>query len=312
MQKRKLGRSGLEIAPLMFGGNVFGWTADAAVSHRLLDAFLDAGFNAVDTADVYSAWAPGHKGGESEAVIGEWIKRSGKRDQVVIATKLGMLPPNNGLRSGQIEAAAEASLRRLNTDYIDLYQAHRDDESTPLEETLEAFERLKAAGKVRAAGASNYQAPRLKAALDAAAPGRARYESLQPEYNLAARAGFEGPLQDLCLENDVGVITYYSLAGGFLTGKYRSEADFSKSPRGRTVAKYLNDKGLAILTALDAVAEAADTTPAAAAIAWVIAQPGVTAAIASATSEDQLGSLVAAARLELSPEALESLSRASA
>jgi len=313
MHKRPLGRSGLEIAPLMFGGNVFGWTADEDASHRLLDIFIEAGFNAVDTADVYSAWAPGHKGGESETVVGAWLKSRGGRDKVVVATKLGMLAPNNGLRQGQIVAAVEASLTRLQTDYIDLYQAHKDDEATPLEESLEAFERLKAAGKIRAVGASNYSAERLKAAVRLGAePAYARYESLQPEYNLVARRAFEGPLQDLCLQEDVGVITYYSLAGGFLTGKYRSEADLGKSPRGRTVARYLTEQGLKVLAAVDAVASRHEVAPAEVAVAWVMAQPGVTAAIASATSEAQLSSLIAAARLSLSAGDLALLSDASA
>ena len=314
MEKRSLGRSGLKIAPLMFGGNVFGWTADEPTSHRLLDTYVDAGFDGVDTADVYSAWAPGHKGGESETVLGTWIKASGKRDKIVVATKLGMLPPNNGLSRAQIKTAVEASLKRLQTDYIDLYQSHKDDEATPLEETLEAFEALRSEGKIRAVGASNYAAPRLEAAVATAkaAPGRARYESLQPEYSLVAREKFEGPLRDLCLAEDIGVITYYSLAGGFLSGKYRSEADLAQSPRGGTAARHLNPKGLAVLAALDDIAGAHQSTPAAVSVAWVIAQPGVTAAISSATSPTQLDSLIAAARLTLSSDDLAALDAASA
>jgi aryl-alcohol dehydrogenase-like predicted oxidoreductase len=312
MQKRKLGASGIEIAPVMFGGNVFGWTIDEATSFALLDRFVDAGFNAINTADVYSAWVPGHKGGESETVLGAWLKQSGKRDQVVVATKLGMLAPNNGLKKAQIEAAVEASLKRLQTDYIDLYQAHKDDAETPLEETLDAFEALKTAGKVRALGASNYEAPRLKAALEAGEdPGRARYQTLQPLYNLMER-GFEKDLQPLCVEHDVGVIPYYALASGFLSGKYRSEADLGKSPRGGGVKKYLTDKGLAVLKALDDIAETHGATPAAVAVAWVIAQPSIAAAIASATKPDQLDALIEAADLSLSAEDLSTLDKASA
>jgi len=312
MQTRKLGRSGIEIAPIMFGGNVFGWTADPAMSFRLLDAFTDAGFNAIDTADIYSAWAPGHVGGESETVLGAWLKQSGKRDKVVVATKVGFLAPNNGLSAAQIAGAVEASLKRLQTDYIDLYQAHNDLADTPLDETLQAFERLIQAGKVRAVGASNYEAPRLQAALDEAEkPGRARYQSLQPLYNLMER-GFERELQPLCVAEDVGVIPYYSLAAGFLSGKYRSEADLGQSPRGGGLKKYLNDKGFAVLKALDQVAQAHSATPAEAAVAWVLAQPGITAAIASATKPEQLEALIKAASLTLTAEDLQALDQASA
>jgi len=312
MQKRPLGKSGISIAPVMFGGNVFDWTADEATSFALLDQFVEAGFNAIDTADVYSAWVPGHKGGESETVLGAWLKKSGKRADVVVATKLGMLAPNNGLTRTQIETAVEASLKRLQTDYIDLYQAHKDDAETPLDETLEAFEMLIKAGKVRAVGASNYEAPRLKAALeDGEKPGCARYETLQPLYNLMER-GFEKDLQPLCLEHEVGVIPYFSLAAGFLSGKYRSEDDLKKSPRGGGVKKYLNDKGFAVLKALDEVAETHSATPAEIAVAWVIAQPGITAAIASATKPEQLGALIKAASLALTPEDLSTLDAASA
>jgi len=311
MQKRPLGKSGIEVAPVMFGGNVFGWTIDEATSFRILDAFTDAGFNAIDTADVYSAWVPGHTGGESETVLGAWLKKSGKRSEVVVATKLGMLPPNNGLSKVQIEAAVEASLKRLQTDYIDLYQAHKDDEATPLDETLEAFEALKTAGKVRALGASNYEAPRLKAALEAGeAHGHARYETLQPLYNLMER-GFETELQPLCVAQDVGVIPYSSLASGFLSGKYRSEDDLGKSPRGRGVKKYLNEKGFAVLKALDEIAEAHAATPSEVAIAWMIAQPSISAAIASATTLEQLNALIKAADLTLTKSELASLDQAS-
>jgi aryl-alcohol dehydrogenase-like predicted oxidoreductase len=312
MQKRPLGRSGISIAPVMFGGNVFDWTADEATSFALLDQFVDAGFNAIDTADVYSAWVPGHTGGESERALGAWLKKSGKRADVVVATKLGMLPPNNGLKKAQIEAAVEASLKRLQTDYIDLYQAHKDDAETPLDETLEAFEALKKAGKVRAVGAYNYEAPRLKAALEEGEkPGPARYETLQPLYNLMER-GFEKELQPLCLEHEVGVIPYYSLASGFLSGKYRSEDDLKQSPRGGGVKKYLTDKGFAVLKALDEIAEAHGATPAEIAVAWVIAQPAITAAIASATKPEQLDALIEAASLALTPEDLSALDAASA
>ena len=312
MQKRPLGKSGIAIAPVMFGGNVFDWTADEATSFALLDQFVEAGFNGVDTADVYSAWVPGHKGGESETVLGAWLKKSGKRAQVVVATKLGMLAPNNGLNKAQIETAVEASLKRLQTDYIDLYQAHKDDADTPLDETLEAFEALIKAGKVRAVGASNYDAPRLKAALEEGEkPGHARYDTLQPLYNLMER-GFEKDLQPLCVEQDVGVIPYYSLASGFLSGKYRSEDDLKKSPRGGGVKKYLNDKGFAVLKALDEVSEAHNAAPAEVAIAWVIAQPAITAAIASATKSEQLDALIKAANLHLSKGDLAALSQASA
>ncbi len=313
MEMRQLGRSGLSIAPLMFGGNVFGWTADEAVSHSLLDAFLDHGFNAVDTADVYSAWAPGHKGGESETVLGAWLAKSGRRHDVVVATKVGMLAPSNGLRRHQIVEAVEGSLKRLRSDHIDLYQAHRDDETTPIEETLEAFDALIKAGKVRALGASNFSAERLKASLAASARlGLARYETLQPEYNLLSRAGFEGAVRKVCCENEVGVITYSSLASGFLTGKYRSEADLGKSPRGRAVAKHLGERGHLVLGAIDAIAEARGVAPAAVAIAWVVAQPGITAAIASATSLEQLSPLLAGAALRLDEAELDALARASA
>ena len=311
MQKRPLGKSGIEVAPVMFGGNVFGWTIDEATSFRILDAFTDAGFNAIDTADVYSAWVPGHTGGESETVLGAWLKKSGKRSEVVVATKLGMLPPNNGLSKVQIETTVEASLKRLQTDYIDLYQAHKDDAATPLDETLEAFEALKTAGKVRALGASNYEAPRLKAALEAGeAHGHARYEMLQPLYNLMER-GFETELQPLCVAQDVGVIPYSSLASGFLSGKYRSEDDLGKSPRGRGVKKYLNEKGFAVLKALDEIAEAHAATPSEVAIAWMIAQPSISAAIASATTLEQLNALIKAADLTLTQTELDALDHAS-
>ncbi|MBX6743469.1 MAG: aldo/keto reductase [Acetobacteraceae bacterium] len=315
MQKRKLGRSGIEVPPVIFGGNVFGWTVDKATGFRLLDALVDAGLNTIDTADVYSAWVPGHQGGESETLIGEWLKARGRRREVVILTKCGMEMPGQGkgLSPAWIAKAVEASLKRLNTDVIDLYQAHRDDEETPIEETLGAFAWLIEQGKVRAIGASNYSAPRLKAALEASAKhGLPRYESLQPHYNLMERQ-IEADLLPLCREQEIGVIPYYALAAGFLTGKYRSEADLSKSVRGaRSVAKYLDARGMRVLAALDAVAARLSATPAQVALAWQIAKPGITAPIASATSPEQLQDLVKAASLRLDREAMEALDAASA
>lgn len=315
LPRRPLGNSGIDLPPLMFGGNVFGWTADKATSFALLDALLDAGFNAIDTADVYSRWAPGHSGGESETVIGEWLAARGGRERVIIATKVGMDmgDGNVGLSRAWITRAVDDSLRRLQTDYIDLYQAHRDDENTPLEETLEAFASLIQAGKVRAIGASNYSAPRLREALDVSAKlGVPRYESLQPHYNLVERAIFEEALESLCLAEGIGVINYFALAAGFLTGKYRSEADLAKSPRGAGVAKYLDERGKRILAALDAAAAATGATPGQIAIAWLIARPSVTAPIASATSIEQLHDLIGAARLTLDAETITALDHASA
>jgi aryl-alcohol dehydrogenase-like predicted oxidoreductase len=314
MQKRSLGRSGLAVPPVIFGGNVLGWTADKSASFRLLDALVEAGLNAVDTADVYSAWAPGHTGGESEAIIGEWMRARGRRQDILVLTKVGMEMPGRGkgLSAGWIARAVEDSLRRLGTDVIDLYQAHRDDEATPLEETLGAFARLIKQGKVRAIGASNYAAPRLKAALETSARlGLPRYESLQPHYNLMER-GIEAELLPLCREHGLGVISYYALAGGFLSGKYRSEADLSKSVRGaRGAGQYLNARGMRVLAALDAVAARLHATPAQVALAWQIARPGITAPIASATGPEQLQDLLKAATLTLDREAVEALDAAS-
>ena len=316
MQLRPLGRSALQVSPLCFGGNVFGWTADEKTSFSLLDAWLDAGFNFVDTADVYSRWAPGHAGGESETVIGRWLRQSGKRDKVVIATKVGMDMGDGkvGLKADYIRRAVDDSLRRLQTDRIDLYQAHKDDEATPLEETLEAFASLLKLGKVRAIGASNYSAARLREALDTSTRmGLPRYETLQPLYNLYDRAVFEQDLQPLCVQEGVGVINFYALAAGFLTGKYRKPEDAGKSPRGAaTIKKYLDDRGLKILAALDDVAAQLGSTPGQVAIAWVMAQPAVVAPIASATSLAQLQDLVKAARLRLDPQVLARLNQASA
>ncbi|VWX63660.1 Predicted oxidoreductase [Burkholderiales bacterium 8X] len=306
MQLRTLGRSDLQVSPLAFGGNVFGWTVDEALSFRLLDAWLDAGFNFVDTADVYSAWVPGHAGGESETVIGKWLRQTGKRNRVVLATKVGkpMGEGRKGLSPAYVREAVDASLKRLKTDHIDLYQSHDDDADTPLADTLAAFGDLIKAGKVRAIGASNYSAARLAEALDIAErEGLPRYESLQPLYNLYDRAVFEDELQPLCLERGVGVINFYALAAGFLTGKYRDPADASKSARGAsTVQKYLNPRGLEILAALDATARKLGATPGQVALAWQMARPGITAPIASATSIAQLNELTAAARLKLDAE----------
>lgn len=316
MKMRRLGRSKLEVSPLAFGGNVFGWTVDEATSFSLLDAWVDAGFNLIDTADVYSSWVPGHAGGESETIIGKWLKQGGKRDRVVLATKVGkpMGPERKGLKPGYIRQAVEESLRRLQTDHIDLYQSHDDDADTPLADSLGAFGELIAAGKVRAIGASNYSAPRLALALEASEKhGLPRYESLQPLYNLYDRAVFEDALEPLCLKHGVGVINFYALAAGFLTGKYRSEADAGKSARGKnTTAKYLNPRGLKILAALDQVAKGINATPARVAIAWQIARPSITAPIASATSLAQLAELAAAAELKLDAHDIELLNQASA
>src|SRR5215469_6375193 len=316
MKKRKLGKSGLEVAPLALGGNVFGWTADEATSFAVLDAFIDAGFDLVDTADVYSAWVPAHKGGESEAVMGNWLKSRGRRERVMIATKGGWERPNwgNGLSKAHIAKSVEASLQRLQTDYIDLYQSHIDDAETPFEETLEAYDRLITEGKVRAIGASNHTAARLAEALQVSQRKHLpRFESLQPLYNLYDREGFEAELQPLCLKQEIGVIPYYALAAGFLTGKYRSEKDLDQSPRGGGVGKkYLNERGLRILDALDRVATGLSVAPAQVALAWLIARPGITAAIASATSLAQFAELAKGATLTLNAEAMRQLDRASA
>ena len=313
---RELGRSGLKVSPLCLGGNVFGWTADEKMSFALLDQWVDAGFNFIDTADVYSRWAPGHKGGESETVIGRWLAQGGgRRKKVVIATKVGMDlgEGKTGLSPRHIREAVDASLKRLQTDYIDLYQAHKDDESVPLADTLGAFGELVEAGTVRAIGASNYSAPRLKEALETSRKHRLpRYESLQPLYNLYDRAVFEAELQPLCLKEGVGVINYYALAAGFLSGKYRKPEDAAKSKRGTsTTGKYLNERGLKILAALDEAARRTGSTLARLAIAWNMAQPGITAPIVSATSLDQMKEILAAARLKLDAQTLELLNAAS-
>ena len=314
MSTRKLGKSDLEVSTLCFGGNVFGWTIDEARSFELLDGFVEAGLNFIDTADVYSAWVPGNQGGESETIIGNWFKKSGKRDKVVIATKLGspMGEGKQGLSKEYIVEAVEASLRRLQTDVIDLYQAHRDDDKTPQEETAEAFAKLIDQGKVRAIGASNFTAERLKSALEISRKhGYPEYVSLQPHYNLVDRSDYETNLEPTVLAEGVGVIPYFALASGFLTGKYRSEEDLGKSQRGGGVKKYLDGRGLRVLDALDQVADIHNATPAQVALAWLIARPSITAPIASATSLEQLQDLIAATKLELSEEAISLLNEAS-
>jgi len=316
MQKRQLGNSGILIAPLAFGGNVLGWTADEPTSFKLLDNFVDRGFSLIDTADMYSAWVPGHRGGESETILGKWLKRSGKRNQVVIATKVGkeMGKGKKGLSRSYIQRAFEDSLRRLQTDYIDLYQSHEDDSKTPLEETLEAFTRLLRQGHVRAIGASNYSGPRLAKALEVSRQnGLAAYQTLQPEYNLYDRATYESELEPVCRQYGLGVLSYFSLASGFLTGKYRSAADLTQSPRGeRGIKNYLNDRGMRILKALDEVAQRFNSTPARVSLAWLLARPGITAPIASATKLEQLEDLIEAVNLELDASSIKLLNEASA
>jgi aryl-alcohol dehydrogenase-like predicted oxidoreductase len=315
MKKRKLGNSELELAPLALGGNVFGWTIDEAASFQVLNAFVAAGFNFVDTADMYSTWKPGNKGGESETIIGNWIKKTGNRQKVLLATKVGkdMGAGKKGLSKDYILRAAEDSLRRLQTDYIDLYQSHEDDATVPLHETMEAFGQLVKQGKVRAIGASNYSAPRFSEALDVSKKhALPHYESLQPLYNLYDRADFEATLEPVCRENGIGVIPYYSLASGFLTGKYRGEGDLAKSARGDGVKKYLNARGFRILEALDQTARKYNSTPAKVSLAWLLTRPTITAPIASATDVTQLRELLDATDLELDRESTELLDRASA
>ncbi|WP_174280551.1 aldo/keto reductase [Sphingomonas bacterium] len=312
--RRRLGSTDLKITPLVLGGNVFDWTADRDASFAVLDAFVDGGGVLIDTADVYSAWVPGHRGGESETVLGEWLKTSGKRDDVLIASKVGMLPVDGQeLAPANIAAACEASLRRLGTDRIDVYFAHRDDENTPQEEVLTAFGRLVDAGKVRVIGASNFSAARLKSAIDLSRDGSLpRIHVLQPEYNLVSRHRFEGELQDFCLQENIGVVPYYGLASGFLTGKYRSAADQGQSIRGTRMTELLAGKGLDMLAALDAIAAETGATLAQIALAWLIAQPGISAPIASATSATQLAELLPAMTLDLTPDQLDRLTDAGA
>ena len=312
MQHRTIGNSDLKVAPLVFGGNVFGWTADERTSFSLLDAFVDHGLNFIDTADVYSRWVEGHQGGESETIIGKWFKESGKRDKIVLATKVGLLGTRPGLSAANIEAAVNDSLKRLKTDYIDVYFSHLDDDKTPLLDTLGAYQKLIAAGKVRVIGASNYTGERLEEALKVSAKeGIPAYQLLQPEYNLYDRADYESDLEPVVKAHKVSVVPYYSLASGFLSGKYRSKADIKGSARGAKVAGYLNDRGLKIVDALVKVAERHDTEPAAIALAWLIARPGITAPIASATSVKQVESLAHATRITLAPEDVAILDEAS-
>jgi aryl-alcohol dehydrogenase-like predicted oxidoreductase len=315
MKKRPLGRSGIEVAPFALGTNVFGWTVDEPTTFLLLDAFVDRGFSLVDTADVYSKWIPGHAGGESETLIGKWLAKSGKRDRVVIATKVGMEMPDvgKGLSRRHILRAVEDSLRRLQVETIDLYQSHEEDGATPIEETLEAYAQLIREGKVRAIGASNYSAPSLAKALEVGEARKLpRYDSLQPKYNLYSRAEFEAGPMPLCVEKNVGVIPYFGLASGFLTGKYRSEADLGQSPRGQGVKQYLNARGYRILDALDAVAKGKHVKCSQVALAWLMARPGITAPIASATTLAQLRELMASVDVVLDPASMEMLDRASA
>ena len=317
VEKRALGTSGLAIAPLVLGGNVFGWTADEPTSFAVLDAFVAAGGTMIDTADVYSQWIPGNKGGESETVIGNWLKHRGRRDDVQIATKVGLMAPagmdHGGLSAAVIEAAVEASLRRLRTDYIDLYFAHRDDGDTPLEETLAAFDTLVKAGKVRAIGASNYMAERLAEALKVSDDhGLARFAVLQPVYNLLDRDDFEGSLQQLCIAENIGVVPYYALAAGFLTGKYRSEADLEGKPRAYRAKTYLGDRSRAVLAAMDAIASETGASLPQIALAWIAAKPGLTAPIASATSVAQLEELLPAMAMKLPADQVARLDAAGA
>jgi aryl-alcohol dehydrogenase-like predicted oxidoreductase len=316
MQQRQLGRSGLSVPPLAFGGNVFGWTVGEIEAYSLLDAMVDAGLNFIDTADVYSRWAPGNRGGESEVIIGKWLAKSGKRDKVIIATKVGMEmgPGAVGLSPAYIARAVDDSLARLQTDYIDLYQSHRDDPETPLADTLAAYGKLREQGKIRAIGASNYTATRLSEALiTSERNGLPRYESIQPEYNLYMREPYESGLQAVVTAQGLGTINYYALASGFLSGKYRSAADAAKSVRGKKIVEtYLDERGLRILAALDQAVEATSATHAQVALAWTMAQPGITSPIASATSLDQLDDLVKAAHLTLPPDVLQKLDEASA
>lgn len=317
MQMRPLGRSGLSTAPLVLGGNVFGWTADEATSFAVLDAFVDGGFNCIDTADVYSRWAPGHSGGESEATIGRWLKQSGKRDRVLIATKVGKpmgdeASGRQGLSRRWIRQAVHDSLTRLQTDRIDLYQSHDDDATTPFEETLAAFAELSSEGKVRAIGASNHSAPRLAEAIATSERlGLPRYETLQPHFNLVERRVYEEALEPVCVQHGLGVINFFGLAKGFLTGKYRSEADLKKSPRGDGVRQYLNERGLRILAALDDAAGTLDASPAQVALAWQIGRDSITAPIVSATSVAQWHELAGAARLKLGSDTVRALDFAS-
>src|SRR6202163_3583137 len=314
MKKRKLGNTGLEIAPLVFGGNIFGWTVDQATSFKLLDAFVAAGFNSVDTADMYSKWGPGPVGGEAETILGEWMKRSGNRSKIIVATKVGMEmgEGKKGLSKSYILRAAEDSLRRLQTDYIDLYQSHMDDQDTPLEETLGAYADLINQGKVRAIGASNFKAERLAAALETSRKsGLPAYRTLQPNYSLIERAEYESHLEPVCEKEGLGVINYFPLAGGFLSGKYRSESDAAGKARAGNVTKYLNERGFKILGALDEVAKKYNATPARVSLAWLLARPSITAPIVSATNLEQLNDLIPSVELKLDRASIDLLNHAS-
>ncbi|PPR15800.1 MAG: General stress protein 69 [Alphaproteobacteria bacterium MarineAlpha9_Bin7] len=314
MEYQKLGASCLNVSPICFGGNVFGWTATEKDSFRILDAFLDAGFNFIDTADVYSRWADGNEGGESEIILGKWLKSRGRRGEIVLATKFGMDMGSDkvGLSPEYMATAVEASLRRLQTDYIDLYQSHKDDDGTPVAATLEAYAKLIEQGKVREIGASNFATNRLKEALDASAKeGLPRYQSLQPLYSLVERREYEGEMEDLCSEENIGVISYFSLASGFLTGKYRSSSDVHGRARGPAVQKYMNEDGFRVVEALDEVAEKHSAKLGQVALAWLMARPSVTAPIASATNLDQLEELVSAADLILDPQDINKINEAS-
>jgi aryl-alcohol dehydrogenase-like predicted oxidoreductase len=315
MEKRLLGQTGISVPAIMLGGNVFGWTLDEGNSFRILDAAFDAGLTFIDTADIYSTWVAGHTGGESETIIGKWLAQTGKRNQVTIATKVGMDMGGGktGLAAKYMERAVEDSLRRLQTDRIDLYQSHKDDPSVPLEETLGAFDAMVKKGKVRFIGASNYSGARLKEAMETSQrTGLARYQTLQPQYNMMEREPYESDLAPVALQYGLGVIPYYSLASGFLTGKYRSEADLEGKARGGGVKKYLNDRGRRVLAALDMVAKEYGSTPARVALAWLMTRPGVVAPIASATSAEHVKDLVEATELELAQDAVEVLTASSA
>jgi aryl-alcohol dehydrogenase-like predicted oxidoreductase len=314
MEQRRLGTSSLSIPPLVFGGNVLGWSADEATSFKVLDMMVDAGLNTIDTADVYSRWVPGHQGGESETIIGHWLKKRGKRDDVKILTKCGMEMPGRGkgLSPAWIKQAIDDSLKRLQTDYVDLYQAHADDAATPIADTLGTYGELIKSGKVRAIGASNYTAPRLEEAMETSRKHNLpAYVSLQPHYNLVERPRYEEALEAVCQKHKLGVIPYYSLASGFLTGKYRSAADAGKSPRGGGATKYLDGKGPKVLAALDAVSSETKSTPTQVALAWMMARPSITAPIASASKAEQVGDLVKAATLKLSAAQIATLNAAS-
>ena len=315
MQFRTLGTTGLQVSPLCFGGNVFGWTVDEATSFSLLDRFVDAGLNFIDTADVYSAWATGNTGGESETIIGNWFRSRGLRDKVILATKVGseMGPEDKGLSPAYIRRAVDASLKRLQTDYIDLYQSHWDDPSVPFEDVLGTYQELIEAGKVRAIGASNLTAERLQESLDVAdRHGLPRYQTLQPLYNLYDRADYENGPQAICLKNGLGTIPYYTLAAGFLTGKYRQPEDLGQSARGKTAERYLNERGLRILSGMDEVAKSRGITNAQVAVAWLLAQPTISAGLASATRLAQLNELIDAASIELTAAELATLNQVSA